>query len=191
MKRLICLAAVCAMLLCGNASAAAGIYADVPLDADYADAVEVLSDAKIIQGYADGNFYPDKTITRAQAATMICRLLDVEEEAKSIKKSVFSDVPTSYWAAGCIAKAAELGIINGYQDGSFKPDNTLTYAQIVKMVVCANGLKSLAEEAGGYPSGYLNIANEWGYTYGINIDTNAGAPRKTVAVLFYNTLGGY
>lgn len=189
MKRLICLAAVCAMLLCGNASAhVAPSFSDVAKSAAYHDAVIELTTIGVLSGYNDGTFRPDNTMTRAQFSAVVCRMLSAEEEAKAMTSSNFSDVPSSYWAVGYIAKASSLGIINGYQDGTFRPDNTITYAQAVKMLTCAWGFSQQADALGGYPNGHLAIAKELGITAGIQSAANAPASRGTVAMLAYNTL---
>ena len=176
-------------LLCPTALAdTTGTFPDVPENADYAEAVEVLAELGVFGGDDKGNFNPDKTITRAECAAVICRMLGVEEEAKSMKKQVFSDVPTSFWGAGVIAKAAELGIISGYGNGKFGPNNPVTQEQMIKMLVCAHDLEEFAFEAGGWPNGYVSVAVEYGFTYGLNINGSANAPRWMVAVLVYNSL---
>jgi hypothetical protein len=178
--------------ICGSALADEGAYTgafpDVSLDSDYGEAVEALYDMGIFGGDEDGNFNPNNTITRAEVATVICRLLGVEEEAKSMKTQVFSDLPASHWAAGYVAKAAELGIVNGYENGKFGPEDPVTYEQMVKMLVCAAGYGEDAESAGGYPDGYLAVGDECGFTSGVNIVIGKGAPRSAVAMLVYNAI---
>ena len=64
-------------------------FPDVPATAPYAEAVKVLSEAGIIQGDTSGNFNPDRTVTRAQTAAVLCRMLGIEESAK-VKKNTMS-----------------------------------------------------------------------------------------------------
>lgn len=186
--------ALCGALLCGNAFAdvdtqSGGPFPDVSADADYAEAVATLVDMGILKGDEAGNFNPDKPISRAEAATIICRMLGVENEAKQIKTAVFTDVPSSHWAVGYTAKAAELGIINGYGNGKFGPSNPVTYEQMVKMLVCAWGYVDDAVLSGGWPNGYIAVAKDIRI-----IDNNSSAsnnaapiPRWMVAQLSYNT----
>ena len=101
-------------------------FSDVPSNASYAEAVNTLSDMGILNGDKAGRFNPDKTITRAEAATVLCNLMGVSEDAKTIKQSTFSDVPSNYWAVGYIAKANELGIISGYSKTKFGPNDSVT-----------------------------------------------------------------
>ena len=163
-------------------------FPDVPASASYAEAVKVLSEAGIIQGDTSGNFNPDRIVTRAQTAAFLCRMLGIEESAKVKKSTKFTDVPQSYWASGYTAAIAEKGVINGYADGSFKPDNPVTYAQIIKMLVCAWGMGQQAEIEGGYPSGYILVAGNTGITTEVNYTAGNPAPRYAVALLIYNSM---
>lgn len=174
---------LCLSMLCGTAIADdSGTFPDIPAGASYAEAVEVLADLGIFQGDNHGKFNPDKTITRAEAATIICRLLGVEDETKALKQTVFSDVLSTNWAVGYIAKAAELGIIMGYGNGKFGPDDPVTQEQIVKMLVCAWGYGQYAEEIGGWPAGYIAVAEEVGLIADANTVSNFAAKRSEVAV---------
>lgn len=190
--RMALILAICFASLCSSALADTGAYTgpfpDVPTSAPYADAAEALHDRGIFNGDSKGNFNPNSTITRAECAAVICRLMGVENETKTMTKQVFSDVPSSHWAVGYVAKAAELGIINGYGNGKFGPSDPVTYAQIVKMLVCAWGWGELAQEQGGYPNGYLQIAEDFNITHGISQSPNEPAPRSAVAILMYNSI---
>lgn len=163
-------------------------FPDVPEDANYAQAVLSLTQMGIITGDEKGNFNPNSTINRAETAAIICRVMGVEEEAKAMKDAVFDDVPASHWAVGYVAKAAELGIINGYGNGNFGPGNPVTYAQMVKMLVCVWGWETEAKQAGGWPNGYLQVADQNGYTQGIEQNPHDEIARSTVMTLIYNSL---
>ena len=163
-------------------------FPDVPATASYAEAVKVLSEAGIIQGDTSGNFNPDRTVTRAQAAAFLCRMMGIGESSKTKKITKFTDVPESYWASGFISAIAEKGVISGYADGSFKPDNPVTCQQLLKMLVCAWGWKEYAENCGGWPNGYVAVANEYGYTENTSQTVTENATRSTVAMYIYNTM---
>ena len=174
-------------LLCPTALAdTTGTFPDVPENADYAEAVEVLAELGVFGGDDKGNFNPDKTITRAECAAVICRMLGVEEDAKSVKKQIFSDVPASFWGAGVIAKAAELGIISGYGNGKFGPNNPVTQEQMTKMLVCAWGYGEDAISAGGWPDGYISVAADLGITD--YLVSSGPARRSDVAMWCFNAL---
>lgn len=165
-------------------------FPDVPKTADYTQAVAALVEMGIITGDNKGNFNPNDTINRAEVATIICRVMGVEEEAKAMKNAVFTDVPSTHWAVGYVAKAAELGIINGYGNGTFGPGNPVTYEQMVKMLVCAWGYEEEAKEAGGWPRGYIEIATDMGIIDSENLvsDTTVSAARWRVALLTNNAV---
>ena len=79
----------------------------------------------IITGYADGSFRPDASVTRAEFAAIASRFEKLTEGTKS-----FSDVPSSHWAAKYINFAATRGWVNGYADGTFQPNNSITRAEV-------------------------------------------------------------
>lgn len=163
-------------------------FPDVPADANYAEAVSVLYQLQIFTGDDKGNFNPDKTITRAETAKVMCVLMGAGDEAASMKKQVYSDVPASHWAAGYIAKASELGVINGIGENKFGPNDPVTYEQIITMLVRAWGWDGLAEEAGGWPNGYLQVGEDSGYTKGVVFNPKDAATRSAVALLIYNSM---
>ena len=168
-------------------------FPDVPLDAPYAEAVDTLAEMGIVRGDENGNFNPDNTITRAEFATMMCRLLGVEDEALAITKSSFSDVPSNHWACGYVTKIAELGLVNGYGDGRFGPSDTLTYEQAVKVLICSFAyaeidFEAMAQNLGGWPNGYIRVADEIGLSSNINANVESYVSRGNVATLCFNYL---
>ena len=79
----------------------------------------------IVRGYSDGTFRPDAPITRAEFAAICCRF-----ERLTDGTAAFTDVPASHWAAKSIAYAATRGWVTGYADGTFKPGNNITRAEV-------------------------------------------------------------
>ena len=164
-------------------------YNDVEADADYAGAVELLSALGIFEGDEQGNFNPDKTITRAEMAAIICRALGVDVADQTATK--FSDVPASHWASGYIAYASATDdpvknppILAGVGNGMFKPGDTLTYHQALKIVVYALGYERMASENGGWSAGSVHVANKYKITEGA--DTTA--TRGNLAILLANAM---
>lgn len=102
-------------------------YKDVSKNSWYAYAVSYLSEKNLIMGYPDGTFRPDNAISRAEFAAIAARFdkLGVGSDLK------FNDVGKNYWAYNVIASAAEKGWVSGYPDGSFKPENKITRAEVV------------------------------------------------------------
>ena len=104
-------------------------FIDVPQDAWYAEAVNVLASLGIINGYKDGSFLPNKAITRAEFAAVATRFADAKGGTVE-----FSDVPDDFWAKDNIATAAAYGWINGYEDGTFRPNGLIRRAEAATIV---------------------------------------------------------
>ena len=104
-------------------------YTDVPADAWYNSAVSTLSNAGILDGYEDGTFRPDGNITRAEFATITARFLEASYDGGNC----FPDID-GHWAAEYINEAANAGIVDGYEDGTFRPQQNITRAEAVTMV---------------------------------------------------------
>ena len=104
-------------------------YTDVPADAWYNSAVSTLSNAGILDGYEDGTFRPDGNITRAEFATITARFLEASYDGGNR----FPDID-GHWAAEYINEAANAGIVDGYEDGTFRPQQNITRAEAVTMV---------------------------------------------------------
>ena len=123
-----------AMMISGAAFAAS--YTDVEASANYAEAVSVLSDLGLVKGYEDGTFGADNTLTRAEAATLVVRLMNLEDAAISAAGSDtgFTDVPADHWASGYIYIAAQKEVVAGMGDGTFAPRATVTRAQAAKVI---------------------------------------------------------
>ncbi len=162
-------------------------FTDVAATANYAEAVQVLSALDIITGYGDGTFKPEGKITRAEYAAIVCRILDMGDAGANQVGGYFTDVAADHWASGYIATASQLGIVNGMGDGTFAPSAEVTYEQAVAMLVRALGYERKAQSLGGYPTGYMMIANQESITVG-TANTAGGAARSTVARLTYNAL---
>ncbi|MBQ8392092.1 MAG: S-layer homology domain-containing protein [Clostridia bacterium] len=164
-------------------------YSDVEAGTKVSEAVGILSNLNILTGFEDGTFKPDETVTRAQMAAIICRMLGYEDQAESSKgTTVFNDVAADHWASGYINVAQAQQIINGYGDGNYGPEDKVTYEQAVKMIVSALGYDLAANAKGGYPTGYLAIASAEGITKNANGRVGDAAARGTIAVLVYNSL---
>lgn len=123
--------------------------------------ITMVSSLGIMQGYQDGSFREDNLITRAELTAVAIRLSGQGENVvQGLYDARFSDVSANHWAAGYIAAAGNMGIINGYEDGRFQPDNPVTYNEAIKIIVCVLGYGLQAEKLGGYPSGYLAVATQ-------------------------------
>ena len=124
----------------------------------YEEAVNVMSEMGIIDGYSDGDFRPQGTLTRGAAAKIIaCMMLGkTTAEALGTSAAPFKDVPVGSTFAGYIAYCVESGLIDGYADGTFRPQNTLTGFAFLKMLLTALGYDSTIEGYTG-PNWTVNV----------------------------------
>ena len=113
----------------------------------YEEAVAVVSEIGVVDGYADGKFNPTNTLTRQAAAKIICNLILGPTTAAELHADTapYKDVPVTSEFAGYIAYCAKEGIISGYADGTFKPGNTLTGYAFMKMLLGALGYDASIE----------------------------------------------
>lgn len=169
-------------------AARAASFPDVDSNADYAAAVANVSEYGIIIGDAKGNFNPNQIVSRAEMATIICRMLGKTEGLQT--SDTFTDVPADHWANAYVAKAAELGVVGGYGNGKFGPSDPVTYEQAVTMVIRAMGEDSAAAKAGGYPAGYLQTAEDRFLLEGVPGAQGQGMSRGAIAMLLNNYYTG-
>ncbi|RIX52168.1 hypothetical protein D3P08_14455 [Paenibacillus nanensis] len=168
-----------APLVCEPTGAAPRTFGD--LAGHWAEGIVTkASGCGIVSGYEDGNFRPDAKLTRAQFIVMLINALaadNMEPGGARTEAHSFADaghIPA--WAADAIAKAVELGIISGYDDGTFRPDAPVTRAEMVTMAARAAGLAPLPS-SGSRPfadhdaipewaQGFIAAAKELGYVQG-------------------------
>ncbi|WP_186333837.1 S-layer homology domain-containing protein [Paenibacillus xylanexedens] len=97
-----------------------------------------------IQGYADDSFRPERSVTRAEMATLITRVLGTSTTEGN---HTFKDVKPTHWAELAIAAAAQSGYVKGYTDGSFKPDQAMTRAELASVLQHLLNTEQTADEA--------------------------------------------
>ena len=127
----------------------------------YDEAVAVMSEVKVIDGYTDGSFQPTTLLTRGAAAKIICNLIlgPTTAAALGADTAPYSDVPVNHTFAGYIAYCQKTGIISGYADGTFKPAASLTGYAFMKMLLGALGYDSDVEGYTG-PNWSINVAKQ-------------------------------
>ena len=123
--------------------------------------VESLVSQGVIQGYADGRFGPQDNMTRAQFAK-VALLSAGETVVEQPTATSFPDVDSNAWYSAYVKKAADLGIIGGYQNGNFGPNDPVTRSQAAKMLVNAFGLELDATNGPSFPD---VASSAWYYSY--------------------------
>ena len=106
-------------------------FSDVSADKWYNNAVSTLSRMGVIGGYADGTFRPDAPISRAEFAKIA---VSFTQNNGSAVYNYFTDVKTTDWFAPYVTAAKDAGLIEGYSDGSFKPESKITRAEACAIV---------------------------------------------------------
>ena len=117
-----------------------------------------------IFGYNDGTFRPDNNMSRAEAAAIFARLISEQKGEKISGKSNFNDVSKSEWYSDYIGYLSKYGIIKGYADNTFRPNDNVTRAEFVAMTVRFNSLFNEVKK-GSYTVKYTDVAsNYWAYS---------------------------
>ena len=156
----------------------------------YEEAAVVLEALGVIDGYEDGSYQPDVVLSREEAAAIIARMkLGDSADNLTAGSEPFSDVSADRWSAGYIAYCVSEGVVDGFEDGTFRPDDELTCYQFAKMLLCALGYDSESEGFTG-SSWAINTT-----TYAVNAgifedvsDYSGSADRDTAALMALNTL---
>ena len=163
------------------------------VSATYAEAVDVLAGMKVFQGYTDGSFQPEGSITRAEVAAIVYRLYtgDVTDKQASLYATYnkFNDMNGASWAKGYIGYCGNAGLVKGYDAKTFGPSDKVTGYQALAMILRAVGYDKNNEFTGA--DWQLHVA-QYAQQLGIlkNVkgeDLNAAASRQLVAELLFQT----
>lgn len=160
----------------------------------YNEAIDVITAIGVVDGYTDGSFKPQETLTRGAAAKIITNMILGPSTASALTATTapFRDVPANHTFAAYIAYCAQNGIISGYGDGTFAPGGTLTGYAFLKMLLGALGYDSTIEHFTGanWSINVAKLADGIGLTNDL-VDGFSGtaAVNREVACLFaFNTL---
>ncbi len=197
---------LCLALFLGFAAPACAIggFHDVT-DPDTARNIEVLQMMGVLSGMGYQTFAPEGSLTRAQFTKMAVMVLGKGDLVEGYKAfTIFPDVKSSHWAAGYVnlavrgegGKTGENGedggtggtkFIAGYADGTFAPEQNITYGQAVTILMRLLDYTD-ADVGISWPTGYLNAAKSAGLTEGVSLDGNSVITRAQAAKLFVNLL---
>ena len=172
--------------------AGAASYSD-KADIKATTAVDMLSSLGVIQGYEDGSFKPNTTVTRAQMAKMIFTIMNGGNDNAKAYTSLptkFTDLPTAAWAQGYVRYLQNTGIIAGKSVTKFAPNDTVTGLEAAKMVLVAAGYN--AQKAGLTGAAWAQNTMKYGQLNNlfedVDADLNAALPRQYAAQILYNAL---
>ena len=182
------LALVLALAMAFSFVASAASFPDVEPTSATGQAVDLLTGLNIVGGYPDGTFGPEKEITRAEFLKMLFITLNGKDDDGLFagNSDKFPDVSGDQWFAPYVNWGVQLGIIGGYPDGTFKPDNNVTVAEAAKMIVTALGFDALDYS---FPYGFIDKGIQLGIFENVSgIGADDSALRGNIAVMNYNML---
>lgn len=172
---------LCAMMVFSMSSVAfAADFNDVTDTHAQYEAIETLETLDIVNGFSSDVYGPDVTLTRAQLCTMMVRAMYGDDI--HYNDTTFADVALTHWARASIDTACRNGLMVGYGDNKFGPEDTLTYTQTARVILNAIGYGDLA-----WPTGVNAVAYELGLYDNVSVtDFNAGCTRAHAAQMIYN-----
>ena len=162
--------------------------ADIKVDTEVVDTLVSLG---VVNGYDDGSFKPNGTVTRAEMAKMIYVLRTGNSDASAYNddKTSFTDIG-SHWARGYIKYCQSLGIIAGKSNTKFVPNEKVSAQEAAKMLLVTLGYD--AQKAGLVGTGWASktnaLADENGLLEDVNTSFTSACPRQYAAQLIYNTI---
>ncbi|MCD8180443.1 MAG: S-layer homology domain-containing protein [Firmicutes bacterium] len=167
------------------------LIASVPVLADWDnddDIMSLLSELNIMVGDEDGNYRLDDYVTRAEFAKIaVASSSSKNTVASGLKVSPFKDVTYDHWSAAYVKAAVSAGIVSGYLDGTFKPDNNVSYEEAITMMLKVLGY---TDDYFGvsYPYGQIGLAENLELTKNVDAVQGEALTRRQVANLVYNAL---
>ena len=195
MKKKIMFILCTVVILCVSSIVNAATLKDVK-NTKYEDSVNTLITLGIVNGYEEDDgtytYKPDNVVTRAEMAKLMVVALGQESNVASAKNSAakFKDVKSSDWEYGYVNLASELGIINGYPDGTFGSKNTVSYAEATAMIIRALEYEDEVNKSTEvWPNNYISQAKKLSLYDSIGtVNSSDGAKRGNVAILLWNML---
>ncbi|MDI6868552.1 MAG: S-layer homology domain-containing protein [Coprothermobacterota bacterium] len=144
------------------------------IPSQYAQAMTKLSDLGIMQGYPDGTMRPLNKVTRAEFATFLARVLTKANYTPPTSPAApvtFSDLPPEHWAYQAVEFVSAQGLMKGFPDGTFRPEEYITGKEVIAALVRAAGLEREAQAAQAYLkdapwfAGYSVVGAQHGLLY--------------------------
>jgi len=177
MKRTVCILLVCVMLF----SFAAAASED--------SVIQTVGLLGILNGNASGDLQLGRNVTRAEFSKMVIAASPMRDLVSATSASApFPDVRRNHWAAGFVSAAVNAGLVNGYLDGKFRPDNAVKLEEAVNIVLKLLGY-SEADFSGTYPEAQLNKYYALGLDENVTAGKGSAMTRRDCMYLIYNALG--
>ncbi|MFH1284223.1 MAG: S-layer homology domain-containing protein, partial [Candidatus Peregrinibacteria bacterium] len=159
------ISAICAFLVFSQVAMAS--FSDVPANHHYRNSIQWMQDNGVVNGYSDGTFRSDQSVTRAEFLKMLYETVGMDGHDADLP---FPDISENAWYTPYVKEAYATGVIVGYPDGTFKPNNNINFAEAAKIV--GNGffnVNALYGDGGNYHFCLANFENdyvsEWYWKY--------------------------
>lgn len=173
-----------------NSSIAAFAYSDVD-----DESVSLLTELNVLSGYDDGTFKPDKLLSRAEFSKIISlvsggpRIEDLTPFSPAENNEKFKDVTAEHWAFDYIMHCNSIGILEGYEDGLFKPDENVSLAEAIKICLSTIGYNNLiTEQADKWYEPWIELGIEHGICDSKNDDFDRNISRVEAAKFISRTI---
>ncbi len=157
----------------------------------YFSSVKYLIDKKVLTGYVDGTFKPENSITRAEVAVAITKMVNRTKDVDAMAaKNTFADLTGYDWAKGYINTMVDAGVIKGITATTYEPGKNISYAELITMLIRTNsGAASELENYGNWPNNYIQYAQMYNIIGDVIItDWYAPATRGDTARLIYRVM---
>ena len=152
------------------------------------EAAQAVTALGIMTGDASGDLDLSGQVTRAEFVTMAVKASPSGGQIGQAATSPYPDVPRDHWASGYVEAAVSLGLVSGYSDGTFRPDQPMGWAEGVSLVLALLGYGP-EDFSGAYPTGQLALAHSLGLDQGVSARSAADVlTRRDAMYLFYNLL---
>lgn len=137
-------------------------FNDVSADRWSASAIEFMARIGVINGYTDGSFKPSNNLTRAEFTALVSRFANLSNNGTN---KIYNDIDASNWAYKYVMELSNAGYMNGYEDGSFRPESEITRAEVVTVINKIIGRNPSAEYVKTLSSGFSDLSSDaWYYT---------------------------
>jgi len=164
------------------------IFKDIDSDHAYFAAIDWGKNEGIVGGYSNGNFQPDQKVNRAEFLKMILEARSDYDSFQPYEADIFDDVPFSSWFAPLVSFAASHNFIEGYEDGTFRPQQTVNVVEGLKMAYRVFGIPTLDPEGDQWYARYLEHAAGNNVLFNSKIDVGSDLTRKDVVWIVWKLL---
>jgi hypothetical protein len=139
------------------------VFKDLGNSNPYKESILALANRMVVSGYPDGSFKAESVVTRAEFAAMLNRALGIMPKLEASKS--FADVKSGAWYSLHVNAAVDAGLINGYTDGTFRPNQNITHQEMIVMLVNALKYGGMSVDMNSSSAKFPDKLPEWAKRY--------------------------